>query len=215
MREILRLPPPWLNKALQGLTFWVGHRCSIYSDWQLSEGALVGELCNLIHAHLGDNYSLRCEQPHARFLPTKVKHADIGDKARVDLSVWKLVTNSEGKKTLQPKYAIEVKRATATKGKIDEDLRRLAAIVEAQSGIRAILCVVSERRLPKRFVSARGYRKTGLVPIDKTASSYQVIGVVKASAYLKIENLDRAHYCCAIEVFSNDYIEEELRDEED
>lgn len=214
MQEILRIPPSWLRKALQGLSFWVGHRCSIYSAWELSEGALVGELCNLIHAHLGDNYALRCEQSHSKFLPKGVKRLGVGEKARVDLSVWRSVSN-EDKVRLQPKYAIEVKRASAAKKKIDEDFRRLAAIVEETSGIRAILCVVSEARLPKRFVSARGHRKTGIVKIDKTTSSYQVIAVVKASAYLNANNICKAHYCCAIEVFPNSYIEEQLRGEGD
>jgi hypothetical protein len=215
MSEILRLPPAWLDKALQGLAFWVGHRCSIYSGWELSEGALVGELCNLIHAHLGDQHSLRCEQQHSKFLPSEVKRSGIGDRARVDLSIWKSITQDDGKKSRMPEYAIEVKRANAPKGKIDEDLRRLAAIVEETSSIRGILCVVAEGKLPKRFVTARGYRKSGRVEIEGTQSSYQVITARKASAFFNADNIHRAHYCCAIEVLSNDYINEQLNDEND
>lgn len=212
--EIIRVIPPWLRKSIQGLTFWVGHRCSIYSGWELSEGALVGELCNLIHAHLGDRYSLRCEQAHKKFLPNGVIYEHIGGKARVDLSVWQSVSKPDGSKTSRPTYAIEVKRATAPKGKIDEDLKRLAAIVE-NTKIRAFLCVIAESTLPKRFVSSKGNRKRGLVTIKDTASSYQVISVAKASAFLNLDNIGKAHYCCVIEVFSNDFLEQELQDPED
>lgn len=214
MTEVLRFPPAWLNKALQGLAFWVGHRCSIYSGWELSEGALVGELCNLIHAHLSDHHSLRCEQPHSKFLPKSIKRPDIGDKARVDLSIWKSVTK-EGRKVRVPEYAIEVKRAVASKAKIDEDLRRLAAIVEESDGIRGILCVIAEGKLPPRFVTSRGFRKKGIIEIEGTNSSYQVIAALKASAYFNLDNIQRAHYCCAIEVMTNDCISKELEEEMD
>lgn len=209
----MRLPPKWLSKSLQGLAFWVGHRCSIYSDWELSEGALVGELCNLIHAHLNDDFSLRCEQAFSKFVPSGVSRVGIGERARVDLSIWKSHVNPEGKRKRSPVFAIEVKRASAPVRKIEEDLRRLAAIVEETEGVRAVLCVISERKLPKRFVNSKtGYRKRGVTPIKTTNSSYQVIGVVRASAYQK--SIERNHYCCAIEVLPNEIYEEAKRDRE-
>jgi hypothetical protein len=42
----------WLEHALQGLAFWIGHRHSLFRDYPLSEGALVAEACNLIQANL-------------------------------------------------------------------------------------------------------------------------------------------------------------------
>jgi hypothetical protein len=213
MNEVLRVPPTWLSKSLQGLAFWVGHRCSIYSDWELSEGALVGELCNLIHAHLNDDSSLRCEQVFNKFVQSGVSRAGIGERARIDLSIWKSSVNPEGKRKQIPAFAIEVKRASAPVRKIEEDLRRLAAIVEETDGVRALLCVISERKLPKRFVNPKtGYRKKGVTPIETTSSSYQVIGVVRASAHQK--RIARNHYCCAIEVLPNKFYEEAKRDRE-
>ena len=212
MQEVLNLPPPWFRKALQGLAFWVGHRCSIYEAWELSEGALVAELCNLIHAHLGDADKLRCEEPYTKFLKQSYPH--IGDKARVDLSVWRWEKDQQGKKRIRPHVAIEIKRASASTARIDDDLRRLAAIAEESSSVRTFLCVVSEKRLPKRFVSEKGNRRTGLVAIDKTSSCYQVISVVKASAYLNLKNIHQAHYCCIVEVFTNQTIEDAKRDED-
>jgi hypothetical protein len=212
MQEVLEIPPIWFRKSLQGLAYWVGHRCSIYSGWALSEGALVAELCNLIHAHLSDAYTLRCEVSYPNFLKKSYSH--IGDKARVDLSVWRTVTDRDGKKRSRPRFAIEVKRAKSAKGRIDEDLQRLAAIAEESTGIRAFLCVVSEKHLPDRFVSSQGNRKLEPVPIVGTKSSYQVISVVKAAASFNRERIDQAHYCCIVEVLTNQYIEEQRRDEE-
>ncbi|MTW11804.1 hypothetical protein GM658_14455 [Pseudoduganella eburnea] len=108
---------------------------------------------------------------------------------------------------------INIKRATAPIGKIHEDLRRLAAIVE-NTNIRGILCVIAEGKLPNKWVTKNGFRRTGIVKIDDTDSSYQVISVLKASAFLNKKNIHRAHYCCAIEVLSDDFIEKELADEE-
>ncbi|TXG98328.1 MAG: hypothetical protein E6R08_04885 [Nevskiaceae bacterium] len=210
VKEVLRLPPNWLRNGLQGLAFWIGHRCSIYSDWELSEGALVGELCSLIHAHLGDDYSLRCERPFTQFVPAGVKSPGVGDMARVDLSVWKSETvDGQGRRSTSPRYAIEIKRAKAAKGKIDADLRRLATIVENSNRIRGILCIASEKHLPSRFVNKKGFRRLGVFPIPDTQCSYQVIAVAKASAYLNLKNINKAHYCCAVEVLPNYYIEEQ------
>ena len=174
---------------------------------------MVAELCNLIHAHLGDKYYLRCEVAYPNFLKKSYPH--IGKKARVDLSVWRSVTDSDGKTRFRPKFAIEVKRASASKARINEDLVRLAAIAEESSGIRSFLCVVSEKHLPKDFVSAQGNRKLTPVPIEGTKSSYQVISVVKAASSFKEEKISEAHYCCIVEVLTNQYIEEKGRDEED
>lgn len=211
MQEVLRIPPTWLKNSLQGLAFWVGHRCSIYSDWELSEGALVGELCNLIHAHLGDKNSLRCEEPFSKFVHKGYSHKDIGKRARIDLSVWEKYVDANGAKKIRPSVALEVKRASAPFGKIKEDLVRLAAVAESGKKIRAFLCVVSERKLPTRFVVANtGFGKKGVTPIEGTQSSYQVICVVRASAFIKL--IHKNHYCCAIEVIPNEIYEEEERD---
>ena len=50
--------PTWLERALQGLTYWTGHRRCLYRNYPLAEAAFVAELCNLIQANLPDRYSL-------------------------------------------------------------------------------------------------------------------------------------------------------------
>lgn len=118
MNEVYRVTPTWLSKSLQGLAFWVGHRCSIYSVRELSEGALVGEICNLIHAHLNDEPSLRCEQAFSNFLPNGFSRTGVGAIARIDLSIWRSYKDPEGKRKQTPVFAIEVKRASAPVQKI-------------------------------------------------------------------------------------------------
>lgn len=44
--------PRWALKSLQGITYWIGHRRSLYDQYPLGESAFVAELCNLIYAHL-------------------------------------------------------------------------------------------------------------------------------------------------------------------
>jgi hypothetical protein len=41
--------PAWVDDALQGITFWIGHRRAMYRHSDLTEGAIVAELKNLIN----------------------------------------------------------------------------------------------------------------------------------------------------------------------
>ena len=64
----------WLENALQGLAFWIGHRHSLFNGYPLVEGALVAEACNLIQAipgrcgrdGNGDVRRRRCHQASRR-----------------------------------------------------------------------------------------------------------------------------------------------------
>lgn len=204
MDNAMRVAPPWMRSALQGIAFWVGHRRSIYSAHELTEGALTAELCNLIHAHLDKRFRLRCEEPYKKLLPKGVIRPEVSSKARVDLSVWeRYKPDGEEKSRQRVQFVIEVKRAGASNALIDQDLQRLAAIVEESEGIRAFLCIISEGTRPKRFTTVKGVRKTNSVPIDGTSSEYVVLDAKKASHLF--ENRDRAHYACVLEVLcSND-----------
>lgn len=199
--------PPWLSNALQGLSYWVGHRRTIYSAWELSEGALVAELCNLCHAHLPERYRLRCEEPYSKFLPAGVTIEGVGVKARVDLSVWEryeVTRPGQLRRSFRqrPTFAIEVKRAKSPKAQIDNDLKRLAGIAESTDGVRAILVVTSEGTRPRRFTTSKGTRLPGNHPIEGTNSVFQVIAVKKATDVYS--DRDKGHYAIAIEVFEPD-----------
>jgi len=191
--------PIWVSKALQGVAYWVGHRQSLYSRHELSEGALTAEICNLIHANLQHPYLLRCEKLYRTFLPRDVRLPDkIAPNARADLSVWERFEDKNGRYRPRPRYVIEVKRASATRKRIDEELQRLAAVVERNERIRGFLFVIGERRRPDRFVSEEGEAKKKRIRVDGFSSKYSVLRVWVATRSFK--DKDRAHYACLIEV---------------
>ena len=78
--------PEWSEKALQGLAFWIGHRHSLYPNYPLAEGALVGEACNLIQANLRADQILLCEEQYSRLMPGGSWPAKLGPKSRADLA---------------------------------------------------------------------------------------------------------------------------------
>lgn len=201
MTTVQRIAPSWFKSAAQGLAFWIGHRRTIYSQHEMSEGALAAELGNLIHAHLPDKFSLRYEQPYLKLLPRGVKVKDVTDLARADMSIWERYT-PEGatRKRRTPRYVIELKKASASSARIDRDLRRLAAVSENSENVRAFLCIASEESRPKRFTNNDGFALKEEFDISGTQSVYVVTSVQKAAFLFKDRN--RAHYVCLIEVLA-------------
>jgi hypothetical protein len=191
--------PAWAGKALQGLVFWIGHRCSLYPHHDLGESALVAETCNLIAAHLHEGESLLCEQPYRKLIATD---SELGPRVRADLAVLSAPNAAELKKRghLQDLLTavIEVKRASASKAEIDDDLKRLAILKAANPSVRAFLFVIAEGHLPKKFVAANGKAKKGRFGISDKAAYYHVRRVCKASA--SFDRKGGAHFACIIEV---------------
>jgi len=71
--------------ALQGLAFWIGHGRSLYRDHSLSEGAITGELCNLIFANRPADWRIACEVQYKELAPDHFR-----GQHRADLVVYKL-----------------------------------------------------------------------------------------------------------------------------
>lgn len=92
--------PSWAEQALQGLAYWIGHRHALYRHYPLSEGALVAETCNLIHAHLKRGELLLCEERYKRLVPEGNFPAGLGSKSRADLVVVENMTSEQIKKVL-------------------------------------------------------------------------------------------------------------------
>jgi hypothetical protein len=196
--------PSWAEKALQGLAFWIGHRHALYHGYPLSEGALVAETCNLIYANLPQGDVLLCEAQYSRLVPLGKWPVSLGQKSRADLVVANGLNKAEASKlgTLLPyaREVIEVKRASAPRAQIDEDLRRLAALKSANPRARALLFLVSEAKRPRRFVSTEGRAILGRHEIATTTSCYRVRRACKAAS--TFSGADSAHYACIIEVFN-------------
>lgn len=113
--------PDWAKQALQGVTFWMGHRRCFYRRHPLTEGAMIAEICNLIHANLPHGLELTCEVLYAKLLPEKPTEKEkdqiLTELARADLVVSAGPLDTDG--VPKPKFIIEVKRGSTPNSEID------------------------------------------------------------------------------------------------
>ena len=146
----------WLEHALQGIAFWIGHRHSLFKDYPLSEGALVAEACNLIQANLPHQLLLLPESMYKNLVPVGYAVEGVGPQARADLVICDIAAKPIGRDrnvATHVRFVIQVKRGNASTQSINEDLSRLHALLQvAIQGVRCFLLIVSERHAPKRFV---------------------------------------------------------------
>lgn len=193
--------PAWLERALQGLTYWTGHRRCLYRNYPLAEAAFVAELCNLIHANLPDKYSLHCEEQYSEFIHRDDRPALLTEKSRADLVVYERVKTRSGEIELHIKFIIEVKRASAPKAQIDADLKRLMAVRATFPDIKTYLVVVAEAHRPPRFISDAGASITKRQRLEGFDGYFKVRRTLKAAhAYTRVE---RAQYACLVEAFAD------------
>lgn len=120
MGSVLEKPPVWAERALQGITYWMGHRRCLYRDYPLAEGALVAEVCNLIHANLPEALQLLCEVQYSSILKRAPLPDSLQGRIRADLVIAQKTATRDGEPT--PQFVIEVKRASAPKAQIEADL---------------------------------------------------------------------------------------------
>lgn len=97
MRKSLPERQKWLEHALQGLAFWIGHRHSLFSGYPLTEGALVAEACNLIQANLPPDLILLPERMYRNLVPngTQIKMSP-GSRVPISCFAMKARGRSEG-----------------------------------------------------------------------------------------------------------------------
>ncbi len=192
----------WLEHALQGLAFWIGHRHSLFKDYPLSEGALVAEACNLIQANLPHDLILMPECMYKNLVTVGTTVQGVEALARADLVLCDIAAKPigrEGNLAGHTKFVIEVKRGNASTQSINEDLTRLHAFLQiATAGTRCFLFVVSESLAPKRFIKD-GKSILGTHPIPGATGHFRVRRSVKAAA--SFSGKESAHYVCLLEVF--------------
>lgn len=192
----------WLEHALQGLAFWIGHRHSLFKDYPLSEGALVAEACNLIQANLPHDLALMPECMYKNLVAAGTKVEGVGSLARADLVLCASKAREvgrEGNIAAHTRFVIEVKRGNASAQSINEDLSRLHAFLKfATPGTRCFLFVVSEGLAPRRFVKD-GKSILGVHHIPGRDGHFRVRRSVKAAA--SFSGKLSAHYVCLLEVF--------------
>ncbi len=194
--------PRFLEKALQGLAFWIGHRHSMFNSYPLPEGAMVAEACNLIQANLPSALQLQPERQYKTLVQPGVNLDGISSQARADLVIFAKSSKDGPDKSTdfqRVHFVMEVKRGSAVKSSIDEDLRRLHSFLcGTQTHARAFLIVISESRAPSRFVH-EGKSLLGAHDIPGSTGCFHVRRTVKAAA--SFSNKSSAHYVCLLEVF--------------
>lgn len=192
----------WLESALQGLAFWIGHRHSMYRHYPLPEGALVAEACNLIQANISDALVLFPECMYRNLVADKIELEGIGNQARADLVICDSQATQigrDGNLSQHVRFVMEVKRGSSSVQSINEDLSRLHGLLcSSPISVRCFLIVVSESRAPSRFVKS-GKSILGPHDIPGTNGHYRVRRSVKAAA--SFSGKKSAHYVCLIEVF--------------
>jgi hypothetical protein len=202
MALILPKRPEWLEHALQGLAFWMGHRHSLFKDYPLPEGALVAEACNLIQANLPADLVLMPECLYRNLVPQGAAVTGVAALARADLVLCAAEAKGvgrEGNISAHTKFVIEVKRGNAGPQSIDEDLCRLHNYLQvATEGTRCFLFIVSESLAPRRFVK-EGKSILGAHPIPESTGYFRVRRSVKAAS--SFSGKETAHYVCLLEVF--------------
>ena len=176
--------PRWASRALQGITYWIGHRRCLYRNYPLGESAIVAEICNLIYANLSDQDELTCEIQYTDLIRGKATPTILTGRARADLVI---ADQSKTAPEIDPKFIIEVKRATAARAQVDLDLRRLAEAHSRHPTARTFLFVVAEAGRPKRFVTELGASVRGMQTIPETRAYFRVRRTWKAAhAYSNI-----------------------------
>ena len=196
----------WLEHALQGLAFWIGHRHSLFSAYPLTEGALVAEACNLIQANLPSGLILLPECIYKYLVPNGTQIERITGQSRADLVLCDKDARPIGRDgNISPhvRYVIEVKRGSAPKREIDSDFIRLHSYLRASiNGARAFLFVISESSAHRRFVRS-GKSILGSQKILGCDGHFRVRRTVKAAA--SFSGKETAHYVCLIEVFRHSH----------
>lgn len=137
--------PDWLINAMQGLCYWIGHHQAYYRFYPLFEGAISGELCKLIGSKVSGNGFLQCEGYYQDYMDDRTR-------SRMDLFVADSSHSGALSQQDDPRRcAIEVKRGSAGKREIDQDIARLLELKRADPSIQTYLLIVSETSLPKQY----------------------------------------------------------------
>jgi hypothetical protein len=194
--------PRYIESAMQGLVFWIGHRRCIYPDYDLGEAALVAELANLIQARIYGDYRLLCEVHHNRFLQSGCLVDNLSASTRCDLLIGSHLDPRNKKGKVKPQAVMEIKRwSESAKPSIELDLRRLCQIKRAMPSVRCWLFVVSQGAVPTRFLNDKKSAKRGRMRdgLDDPDSYYNVRRVCKAAS--SFTRTTMTNYCCVLELF--------------
>lgn len=202
MERLLPERPRWLEIALQGLAYWIGHRQSLFGSYPLTEGAMVAEACNLIFANLPKDLVILPERLYKNMVSPATSTCFDETLLRADLVICdNHVNQTDSSSNIfgSIKYVIEIKRGSASNQLINSDLKRLYDFKEAYGfDIRCLMFIISEGNSPRRFVKD-GKSILAWNEIPDCLGYYRVRRTMKASP--SFSNRVNAHYVCMLEVF--------------
>lgn len=157
--------PDYIINAMQGLAYWIGYKKRLYKYYSLSESAVVTEFCALLQAGLNDNEYVLCERQYCNFFS---KTTDF-KKCRMDITVAecdesekesfkKCIFDSQSKQEKGilkniAKVVFEVKLLNSPDELKKDDFHRLKAIKDENPDIVTYSLLVSENKIPKKYVN--------------------------------------------------------------
>lgn len=133
------------GKVLQAVAHWIAYKKQYFDGHLLVEGAIVGELSQLLSAKLKNGLALKLEMHYSDI------DSAITDGSRCDIAIGKFV-----KGIFQVEEVVEVKRFEVDKkanniGGIEEDFIKLNRLNNTNPRPRLIQVVVGQRTLPKEY----------------------------------------------------------------
>jgi hypothetical protein len=161
------------------------------------EGAIVGEMCNLISSEIGSSQRLLCETKYSKIIGSG------SDGRFADLTI----SSNEAKPGVEHEFSrevesvVEVKRYSQSLTAIYQDMRKLLELKRANSTPRTFLVLVTQRTRPDTFVSEVGKAMLNHFDIPDEDGEFRVRTAKKAAK--GFESYDHAHYSCLIEVFES------------
>jgi hypothetical protein len=178
-----------IEDALQGLAHWISYRQTLCHEHHINEGALVAEFVLLLRAQLDKSFGILNEEEYSK-----------GNKKRMDIGI---IEKDNGKKIA----VIEVKRSLAGTQDIKKDIAKLAELKKGNKGILCYLAVISEKN-PPGFLEEN---KTGTGKVKfklkkknekPVLENAKLVKLLKSTGafYGKEGNVQRANYCCLLEV---------------
>ena len=188
---------PAIFQAMQGLCFWVAHRHSYYYKHPLPEGALVAEFANLLEGRLPANNHLYCEILYKNTLARPAQSKDFGTSRFQDCRADLLIaTEAVSTKTIRThdfsksvEAVIEVKRGTASKATLSDDLSRLHYVKSLNPDISSYLLIASESTLPTQLPL---FSKTARQSAAEATATNRKIFIEKIDSHVAVRRVCKA-----------------------
>lgn len=137
--------PKYWEKVLQAVVHWIAYKKQYFDGHLLIEGAIVGELSQLLSAKLENGLKLNLEMQYSK-VDTKIT-----DSTRCDIAIGRYIGDN-----FIPEEVVEVKRFEIDKNNnnlnaIEDDYKKLNRLTSMKSKPRLFQLIVGQRSLPHHY----------------------------------------------------------------